>query len=125
MIENQGDQVQVWGETVSGNGKTLQGAVEDLVDNTPGQLFLGQTKRVIFCAGAEETAVPETVPMGAVVYRWEGTGQELVRDLADLEPVLDAREQRETACATLAGLENARLAQEIPSFAELRWERDT
>ena len=110
-------------EQGEGAGKNLSSALMDLQENVPGQLFLRQVRRVVFCGGAEETVPPETLPedlpMGACLYGWQG---ETELDLETLDPVLEAREARDPDRLTLAMLEDARLAGEALPLPDLNWE---
>ena len=105
--------VTVAAENLFGQGGTMEAALENMEEQTPGQLFLRQVKRVILCGdtGADALAsLPEEIPMGAVVY----TAQTQARDLArqeDLQEILEAREQREHNLPRLAEVLNHRLEQ--------------
>lgn len=92
-----------WGENI----KEAEGA---LLENVPGQLFLRQVKRVIFCNGAEERVdlmeMPEEVPLGAHIYQCAEEAQVLLEHMEREEKRLSARERREKDIPTLAKLQN-------------------
>ena len=96
----------------TGHGRTAEQAVEKLQASVPGQLFLRQVRRVIFCHGAEELwssrNLPEQLPVGANVYGWPGT-RETLGDLSLLNKVLAARERRTPQLTNLAQLQNGEL----------------
>ena len=106
---------------LTAGGPTVRSALEALSESAPGQLFLRQAKRVIFCGGAEQSceplSLPDQLPMGACVYRSNLAASEL--DLETLSPVLDARERRSRDLPTLAALENAVLSGGEAELAEL------
>ena len=122
-VELTEDRVVLRTEQGEGAGRNLSSALMNLQENMPGQLFLRQVRRVVFCGGAEAAVPPETLPedlpMGACVYQWQGA-EEL--DLEALDPVLEAREARDPDRLTLAMLEDAHLAGETLPLPDLRWE---
>ena len=64
-------------EKLSASGANIEEALSAMEENTPGQLFLRQTRRPIFCDGAERNCnpmgLPEQLPMGVCVYTWSGS----------------------------------------------------
>ena len=116
VIEEDGDQISLWAAELHAKGKTTEEAAEKMKGSAPGTLFLRQTKRIIFCGGAEASdaalKLPEELPMGAVVYQSEESGKDLNEKLKDLEEVLEAREQRERDLPTLAQIKNSRYLEE-------------
>lgn len=110
IVENTGDNVEMWAAGVHGQGRTASDAAADMAQSAPGTLFLRQVKRVIFCGGAERSeearSLPEEIPMGAVIYESQEPGWALSEELEELEEVLEARERREKEPATLAQIKN-------------------
>lgn len=93
----------------TGSGKTVDEALETLGEKTPGQLFLRQIRRVIYCGDALRRCPPEDLPqelpMSALVYH-----AEKMPEFGALEPVLEAREARgQRDLPTLARTLNNRL----------------
>lgn len=126
MVEETAGEVSLYAGEVEGHGPTLKAAVADMERFAPGQLFLRQTKRLIFCAGTEAKPMelPETLPMGAAVYRAEESAEEL-KDDKELEDVLEARERQRKNMPTLAGLKNDALTNRALTMETLDWEEDT
>ena len=124
MVEETAGGVRLWAGEVQGRGDTLRDAAADMENRAPGRLFLRQTKRLIFCGEAEvrPMELPETLPMGATVYRAEESAEELLEEKT-LEDVLEARERRMiTSMPTLADLKNEALTKKPLTLADLDWE---
>lgn len=86
-------------------------ALADMEEWAPGQVFLRQTKRIIFCGGTEARPgeLPEDLPMGAGVYETTQSA-EILLEINDLEDILEARERRQKQMPTLADLKNSALS---------------
>jgi hypothetical protein len=97
--------VTVRTEELSAQGADLAAALAELEEIAPGQLYLGQTQRVIFCGGPWE--LPAEIPMGAWVYGTQAAAESL--DLQALTPVLQAREKRQPDTTQVAEMKNAAL----------------
>lgn len=112
LVEAKDDQVTLWALEQSAQGETTAQAANVMAEAAPGELFLRQTKRIIFCGGAEFSKnalkLPEEIPMGAIVYQCQDSGEQLSENLEELEAVLEARERRERQLPTLAQLKNGR-----------------
>lgn len=93
-----------------GRGETMEAAVKSLEERVPGQLFLRQVKRVILCRGAEKRIdpleMPEAIPLGAHIYMYNNSAQQLMECMEEEEKRLSAKEQREKVLPTLAELQN-------------------
>jgi hypothetical protein len=99
---------------LEGTGTDVGAAADDMAENAPGQLFLRQTKRLIFCGDTQPDllGLPEELPMGAVVYQDPREAEELLKQLETLETVLEAREKRSEEVPTLARLQNRQLEEQ-------------
>lgn len=110
LISESDGTIEVYTKDVSGRGETVDEAVENLTERTPGQLFLRQTKRVIFCGGAEERinirSMPKELPIGVVIYASPEEPEKLQEDFDAMEQRLSAKEEREERMPTLAILQN-------------------
>ena len=126
MVEETAGGVRLYAGETEGRGGTLRAAAADMENHAPGQLFLRQTKRLIFCNGAEvrPMELPETLPMGAAVYQTEESAEELLEE-TELEDVLEARERRQGDMPTLADLKNEALTKQTLTLADLDWEGDS
>lgn len=123
LVEQRDDQMILTAGELSGSGDNMQKALADMTENAPGQLFLRQTKRVIFCgeeALQEAPALPEQLPMGACVYLWNGTAEML--NMEQVNKVLEAQERRNTKTPTLAQLKNSTILEQSPKLAALEGE---
>lgn len=111
---------------LTGCGATAAEAVADMERKTPGQLFLRQTKRLIFCGGAEESCdpmtLPEELPMGAGVYASSEPAEMLLEEQDVLEEVLEAWERRNEQMPTLAEMKDSALKNQKPKLVPLRLE---
>ncbi len=111
-IEVKNRELWLSAEGYTGHGATGEQAVENLRAAVPGQLFLPQVQRIIFCDGAEERwdplKLPEKLSVGANVYRWPGAAEEL-GDMSRLNRVLAARERRSPRMENLAWLQNGKI----------------
>lgn len=58
LVEADENQVRLYSGDTMGSGATPAEAVQDMERKAPGQLFLRQTKRLIFCDGAEQNCNP-------------------------------------------------------------------
>lgn len=105
--EHQGE-VALLSRDCKGTGRTLAEAVENMREKAPGELFLRQTKRIIFCGGSQKEIdpmeLPEMIPLGTAVYVTDKTGTEIVAELDTLEKQLGFRESKGTS--TLADMKN-------------------
>lgn len=126
LLEADGEQVKLCAGELTGEGTSLPEALADLRSQAPGELFLRQTRRMIFCGGAEKRLdpllLPEELPMGAAVYATKTPAEELSQDPETLDAVLEAQERREQDMPTLARLKNSALAREKPELAAIGWE---
>ena len=70
VITPEGDAVRVMAEEISGQGLTMEAALDDLQEHAPGQLFLRQVRRLILCQDLRlaPQSLPREVPAGAYVY---------------------------------------------------------
>lgn len=95
--------------TEDGSGATVKEALADMAEQTPGTLFLRQTRRIILCGGNTELAVietlPEEIPMGTFLYQTEGPIEGIKED-AELNEVLAAREAEGRTVPNLAQIRN-------------------
>lgn len=111
-IQVRNRELWLFADGYTGCGATGAQAVERLQTAVPGQLFLRQVRRIIFCGGAEESwnplELPEELSVGANVYRWPGEAEDL-GDISRLNRVLVARERREPQMENLAGLQNGKI----------------
>ena len=112
VSENDGE-IGVYTGEFSAEGNTVNEAIKNLAERTPGQLFLRQTKRVIFCGDAEERinicAMPKELPVGVIVYRSDQEPEKLQEDYEEMERRLEAKERREDRRPILAELQNRAL----------------
>ena len=126
LLEADGETVTLHAGEVTGTGATLDMALEDLASQAPGELFLRQTRRMIFCGGAQQQLdplrLPEELPMGAAVYGTETPAEELTEKTKKINDILEAQERREKNMPTLARLKNSALARETPELAAISWE---
>lgn len=110
LVETDPTGVTLYSMDGRGWGVTMEEAVENLKENVPGQLFLRQVKRVIFCQGAESGDIflemPEAIPLGAHIYMYPQSAEEILEELNLEEKRLTAREQREKKIPTLAERQN-------------------
>jgi hypothetical protein len=111
LIEENAGEVHLYAQDLEGTGQDVVTAAENMAENAPGQLFLRQTKRLIFCGDTELELLdlPEELPVGAIVYQDPRTAEELLAQLETLEPMLEAREKRAERVPTLAQLQNRQL----------------
>lgn len=123
MVEQTAQGIDLYAGDAEGHGSTMDAAVADMERWAPGQLFLRQTKRLIFCGGrvTEPMDLPETLPMGAGVYSTEESAETLL-DADELEDVLEAWERRQKNIPTLAELKNNKLTGQSLTLAALDWE---
>lgn len=128
FVESEDGNVTLTAAGNRGTGQDMETAKQALEVNTPGQLFLRQAKRIVFCGGAEDRIqmqdLPEEVPVGVVVYYSNLPAEYLSRQTDRLEAVLDAREKRQEELTKLADLENARLNGEKRKPEWLNWEAE-
>lgn len=120
LVERQGNAVVLTAGELSAGGADMNEALAAMEENAPGQLFLRQTKRIIFCGGEESwdpMDLPEQLPMGACVYLWDGAAEAL--NMEEVNKVLEARERRNTKTPTLAQLKNEAILQQSLVLAEL------
>ncbi len=121
LVEADGRQVTLRSGELSGSGGTSAEALEEMEQRAPGQLFLRQTRRIIFCNGAERFCdpmeLPEPLPMGACVY----CCPEAAKDLEEkkLNQVLEARERRNERTPTLAQMKNSVVSGVQPDLAPI------
>lgn len=115
MIEWDDGEFFLRGGDVTGGGEDVETALKALEENAPGQLFLRQTRRLIFCGGAEKLVdpleLPWEIPAGATVYRTEKDADE-ISEIQNLGDVLNARERRREDTPTLAQVRNSALLNE-------------
>lgn len=113
LISGEDGKINVYTRDVSAEGGTVNEAIKNLAERTPGQLFLRQTKRVIFCGGAEERidicTMPRELPIGVIIYRSNQEPEKLQEDYDEMERRLGAKERREEQLPTLAKLQNRAL----------------
>jgi hypothetical protein len=114
LIEDDAGEVHLYAMDLEGIGTNVGAAADHMAENAPGQLFLRQTKRLIFCGDTQQDllGLPEELPMGAVVYADPRKAEELLTQLETLEAVLEAREKRAEDVPTLAQLQNRYLAEQ-------------
>lgn len=121
FIETDGAAVRLRSGELEAQGTTLEDALAAMEDRAPGQLFLRQARRVVFCGGAEEVCdpmeLPEELPMGACVYRCRGTAERV--DQETLNKVLEAWERRHEDAPTLADLKNSALTGRPLSLTDM------
>ena len=115
FVETRGNEICLYAENLRGCGTDCAEAVESMKQNAPGQLYLRQVKRVVFCQGAEKhvdvLTLPQELPLGAVVYTSQQSAQVLMEDLEHLEKRMETKEQTKRQIPTLAQLENAVLKE--------------
>jgi hypothetical protein len=113
LIQEEAGEVHLYGLDLEGTGRDVAAAAENMAENAPGQLFLRQTKRLIFCGDTQPDLLdlPEELPVGAVVYADPREAQELLGQLDTLEAVLEAREKHSEDVPTLARLQNRYLGE--------------
>ena len=108
LVEAEASGVRLSTGEIAGAGYTVAEAVADLEEHAPGQLFLRQTCRVIFCGGAEAfcdpLSLPEDLPVGVYLYRSDDKAEDM--DTKWIGQVLAAKERREDL-TTLAKMKNA------------------
>lgn len=113
LISGEDGKINVYTRDVSAEGGTVNEAIKNLAERTPGQLFLRQTKRVIFCGGAEERidicTMPRELPIGVIIYRSNQEPEKLQEDYDEMERRLGAKERRKEQLPTLAKLQNRAL----------------
>jgi hypothetical protein len=114
LIQEEAGEVHLYAMDLEGTGTDVYAAADDMAENAPGQLFLRQTKRLIFCGDTQPDLLelPEELPMGAVVYQDPREAEELLKQLETLETVLEAREKRSEEVPTLARLQNRQLEEQ-------------
>lgn len=112
--------VSLYADDVQGYGATVTEALADMEEWAPGQIFLRQTKRIIFCGGTEAAPMelPEDLPMGAGMYETKQSAETLL-EMDDLEDILEARERRQKRMPTLADVKNCALTGKKLSLAAL------
>ena len=112
LIESEQGKISVASGELKGRGDTVQAALEDMAEHTPGTLFLRQVRRVILCGGEKDTNVlmelPDEIPLGALIYASDESAESL-RQQDTLDQVLEAREQRNHTMPNLAEVRNHRL----------------
>ena len=112
LIEPEQGEIFVASGELTGTGDTVQAALEDMAEHTPGTLFLRQVRRVILCSGKNDTNVlmelPDEIPLGAMIYTSNESAESLRRQ-DTLDQVLEAREQRNHTMPNLAEVRNHRL----------------
>lgn len=110
LVETDSAGITLYSMDGRGWGATMEEAVENLRENVPGQLFLRQVKRVIYCQGTESGDIvlemPEAIPLGAHIYMYPQSAEEILDGMDLEEKRLTAREQREKNIPTLAELQN-------------------
>lgn len=112
-LERRGGEIIVAAEALSGQGDSVDAALRDMEERTPGLLFLRQVKRIILCGdtGAEALGrLPEGIPMGATVYTSQGSAENVAQQ-ETLQEILEARELREQNLPRLAEILNRQLEQ--------------
>ena len=125
LLEADSGGVTLYAGDLSGRGENLDEALLDLERRAPGQLFLRQTQRLIFCGGTAQLdplLMPEDLPVGAAVYGTDTPASELTGDPEVLGAVLEAQERREPDTPTLAQMKNKALAREPVRLGTLAWE---
>lgn len=128
LLEADSGGVTLYAGELSGTGADLDGALLALERRTPGQLFLRQTQRLIFCGGAaaalDPLLLPEELPVGAAVYGTDTPAAELTGNLEELNRGLEAQERRAPDTPTLAQMKNSALTREPVPLGALEWEAD-
>lgn len=124
IVEETSDGVAVYAKDLTAKGRTLHEALETMKEYVPGELFLRQIKRLIFCGDMALMKLPEDIPLGAAVYVYQGSGDALWTQLKDMEPVLDAREKANPDSPRLAELMDRNLRQEELAPEILEWEME-
>ena len=126
LLEADSGGMTVYAGDLSGRGENLDEALLDLEKRAPGQLFLRQTQRLIFCGGAaaqlDPLLLPEDLPVGAAVYGTDTPAAELTGAPEELDAVMEAQERREPDTPTLAQMKNAALARDPVRLGALAWE---
>ncbi len=126
LLEAEENQVHLYAGELSASGANIEEALSAMEENTPGQLFLRQTRRLIFCDGAERNCnpmdLPEQLPMGVCVYTWSGAAEAL--DMENINKVLEARERRNKKTPTLAKLKNDAITGQPLVLATLEQEEN-
>jgi hypothetical protein len=114
LIQEEAGEVHLYAQDLEGTGTDVGAAADNMAENAPGQLFLRQTKRLIFCGDTQQDllGLPEELPMGAVVYADPREAQELLEQMETLEAMLEAREKRSEDVPTLAQLQNRYLTEQ-------------
>lgn len=122
IVEEKAESVAVYAKNLTAEGRTLHEALETLKEYVPGELFLRQIKRLIFCGDMMLMRLPEEIPLGAAVYVYPGSGENIWQQLATIEPVLDAREKADPGSPRLSELMDRHLRQADPQPKVLEWE---
>lgn len=122
IVEENQDHVAVYAKDLTAEGRTLHEALENLREYVPGELFLRQLKRLIFCGDMMLKRLPEEIPLGSAVYVYHGSGAVLWQQLGSVEPVLEARERAKPDMIRLAELMDGDLRQQEPDPEVLEWE---
>lgn len=98
--------------TAEGSGATVKDALTDMAAQTPGILFLRQTRRIIFCGENRKLelirTLPEEIPMGTFLYQTAQPIERLKED-TELNDVLTARETEGLRVSNLAQVRNRML----------------
>lgn len=110
LVGREDGRIAVFAEDIHGEGMDIQTAIANMEKQAPGQLFLRQTKRIIFCQGTEDVInaldLPDEIPYGAAIYYCEGSPDGLLENLDRLEARLKVKEQDEKVETTVAVLKN-------------------
>ena len=124
LVERKEANVRLYAGEAAGRGENMTEALRDLEEQAPGQLFLRQTCRVIYCGGAEADVMdlPEDLPVGTYIYVWDRAAADL--DVEKLKEVLEARERRNSDIPTLSKLENQALTGQSVIPERLNWEAE-
>lgn len=122
IVEETPDGVSVFANDLTAQGRTLHEAMEQMKEYVPGELFLRQIKRLIFCGDMLLMRLPEDIPLGASVYQYRGSGNTLWQQLDTVEAVLDAREKANPQSPRLAELMDKHILQEDAVPGILEWE---
>lgn len=116
FVEKTGDQIRLVAKELEGSGGTMKEAVTAMEEEAPGQLFLRQVKRVVFCGSGGNNvdflSMPEEIPVGAAVYATKDRADDLLEGIDTLEKKLDIREKEKNSVATLAQIMDRQLKKE-------------